>query len=370
MTSLVDTAAAERGKPKTTIEVAGTDLVFRTVPVPINKPSGGQIAAAAGFKPNDFATVLQQLGDHSLEDIGINEPAELADGARFIVVASDGTDKITIDGMAINWPAPVITGATIRKLGKVPADKALFLTKRDVPDKQIADDEWVKIDTKGIEHFESRAQIWKLNVQGVVLELSAPSISVGDAMREAGFDPGAPYHIFIKYQGQPKQEVNAAFTVDLTKPGIEKIRLVPREVNNGEASLTPRRDFHMLPVDERHLDALGMTWSTLIDQGRRWLVIEGFQLPEGYNVASVQLAVEVPSSYPASEIDMFYVSPALVLNSGRTIEQTQVTETIAARPFQRWSRHRGQQSPWMPGIDNLVTHLALIESALLKEVGE
>jgi Prokaryotic E2 family E/Multiubiquitin len=370
MTSLVDTIAADRGKPKTTVEVAGTELEFRPVSVPVAQPSGGQIAAAAGFKPNEYATVLQQLEDNSLEDIGINEPAELADGARFIVVASDGADKITIDGVAINWPVPVITGATIRKLGTIPADQAIFLTKANVPDKQVEDEEFVKIDTKGIEHFESRAQMWKLNVQGVVLKLSAPSISVGDAMREAGFDPGAPYHIFIKYQGKPKQEVNAAFTVDLTKPGIEKIRLVPREVNNGEASLTPRRDFRMLPVDERHLDALGMTWSTLIDQGRRWLVIEGFQLPAGYNVASVQMAVEVPGTYPASEIDMFYVSPALALTSGRVIEQTQVTETIATRPFQRWSRHRGQQSPWMPGVDNLVTHLALIESALLKEVGE
>ena len=42
--------------------------------------------------------------------------------------------------------------------------------------------------------------------------------------------------------------------------------------------------------------------------------------------------------------------------------------TIMGQEFQRWSRHRTGQNPWRPGIDNLHTHLSLVEEWLLREV--
>ena len=41
---------------------------------------------------------------------------------------------------------------------------------------------------------------------------------------------------------------------------------------------------------------------------------------------------------------------------------------IGGLSYQQWSRHRGQSSAWRPDTDNVVTHLALVESALAKEV--
>lgn len=82
------------------------------------------------------------------------------------------------------------------------------------------------------------------------------------------------------------------------------------------------------------------------------------------------LALEVPPTYPGAQIDMFYTNPPLALTSGRAIDCTQIAATIRGVAFNGWSRHRGPGSPWNPAMDNVSTHLALVESALLKEVGE
>jgi hypothetical protein len=45
-------------------------------------------------------------------------------------------------------------------------------------------------------------------------------------------------------------------------------------------------------------------------------------------------------------------------------------QPISGRSFQRWSRHRGQGSAWKSDSDNVITHLALVESSLRKEVAQ
>ncbi|MFK0693225.1 E2/UBC family protein [Mesorhizobium sp. IMUNJ 23033] len=37
-------------------------------------------------------------------------------------------------------------------------------------------------------------------------------------------------------------------------------------------------------------------------------------------------------------------------------------------PFQRWSRHRGATAPWRPMRDSVLTHLALVDASLHREV--
>jgi hypothetical protein len=154
----------------------------------------------------------------------------------------------------------------------------------------------------------------------------------------------------------------------LRAPGIEKIRLTPKDVSNGEAAQALRRDFPLLDVDERFLDEHFAQWETVLDNQRRWLLIFGYSVPAGYNQQQITLALEVPPTYPGAQIDMFYVFPGLALNSAHALECTQVQEAICGQSYQRWSRHRSAASQWRPESDNVVTHLALVESALAKEV--
>ncbi len=215
-------------------------------------------------------------------------------------------------------------------------------------------------------HHHHHDEAWKLNVQGVIIESRKPEIVVRQAIKEAGFNPDTPWIIVLKVAGEPKREVDLSFVIDLRHKGIEKLRLTPRQINNGETLRQRRVAFAMLPQDEALLDRLGFQWETLVDAGRRWLIIKNYALPRGYQVATATIGVEVPVSYPGAQLDMFYCHPPLVLPLGAAIPQTQQIEMVIGLPFQRWSRHR----QWDPARDTLATHLALVDESLHREVGQ
>jgi hypothetical protein len=206
--------------------------------------------------------------------------------------------------------------------------------------------------------------LWKLNVQGVMIESREPKITVRHAIKEAGFNPETPWIIVLKIAGEPKHEVDLSFVIDLRHTGIEKLRLTPRHINNGEMAAAPRMDFALLPGDEAHLARLGLAWDAVNDGGRRWLILRNYPLPAGYTVSTADIAIEIPVSYPGAQLDMFYCCPPLALASGAVIPQTQSQETITGRVYQRWSRHRD----WNAACDTLVTHLALLDESLSREV--
>ncbi len=153
----------------------------------------------------------------------------------------------------------------------------------------------------------TRKPHWEINVQGVQVISDAPSIVVREAITQAGFDPDKGWFVFLKVQGQPKREVALADPIDLRMPGIERLRLTPRNVDNGEAP-TPRRDFALLDADEDHLDRLGLRWETVLEGKRRWLLIHGYRMPSGYTVSNTELAIEVPPTYPQAALG-FYAYP-------------------------------------------------------------
>ena len=206
---------------------------------------------------------------------------------------------------------------------------------------------------------------WKLNVQGVLVNSKSSTIIVRDALSQAGFDPSHGWQIFLKIKNESKQEKSLSDVIDLTAPGIEKLRLTPTDVSNGEPI---KRDFELLDVDENYLNQANVPWETVILNAKRWLLIHDYKVPQGYSPDKVTLALDIPNTYPGAQIDMFYTFPTLVLESGRPLEATQVNINIADKSFNRWSRHRGGLSTWNPANDNVIMQLALVESALVKEV--
>lgn len=128
-----------------------------------------------------------------------------------------------------------------------------------------------------------------------------------------------------------------------------------------------RRDFDLPEEDEENLDARGLPWEAVNEGAFHWLLIHDFPVPHGYNVRAVTVAIQIPTNYPVAGLDMAYFSPALLREDGVPIPATDATITIQNRPFQRWSRHRTSENPWRPGIDNVATHLALVEEWLQQE---
>lgn len=331
--------------------------------------SGRQIRQAAGLTPASDH-VLIKINNGTGQSIGLDEPVDLSQDEPdcFVSFQTDRVYTFTLNERGFEWGADEISASDLRAFGNIPDEHELILdSKRDRP---IGDGDVVRLKAKGVERIISRQPAWKLNVQGVLLTLTTPVVVVKDALAQAGFDPSKGWIAILKRKGEAKLQVALTDTIDLTLPGIEKLRLTPAQINNGEAHTTLRREFALLEKDVAYLNERSLQWETFVEGGRRWLLLRNYVLPDGYNHSVVDIAIDVPPTYPRAEIDMFHCFPHLTLKSGCTIGETSGRTAIVGQTFQQWSRHLNGQTRWNPATDSVMTHLAVVETALLKEIGE
>lgn len=122
--------------------------------------------------------------------------------------------------------------------------------------------------------------------------------------------------------------------------------------------------YQLLPQDEEYLDAhYANRWRKLSEGvAKQGLMIESFPLPEAYRSEATSLMLLIPSGYPGTPIDMFYVHPPIAKRSGAAIPAL-AEEVHFGTAWQRWSRHY----EWKPGEDNLATHLEYVKNELEAE---
>lgn len=125
----------------------------------------------------------------------------------------------------------------------------------------------------------------------------------------------------------------------------------------------------LTPADTAFLTELGLPFSATEEGGWTVVVISGWPLPPGYSLTSVELLLRISAGYPDIPLDMWYFAPAVALAGGGEVPQTQVTEIILERPWQRWSRHL-DPGDWQPGVDNVQTYLARVRADLRQWVIE
>jgi len=333
-------------------------------------PTARQILAAAGLQPITEYVLLSWPEHGPTEELGLDETIPLPRNgavAEFLAMQADAVFYFMLNDERFAWAGPLTT-EDVRKVGRLPNTMEVWLERRDEPDMELKEGAVVDLLAPGVERIYSRRRKWKLDVHGVLIESLEPEIIVRDALLLAGIDPDQGWIIRLKVRGEPKREVGLADSIDLTKPGIERLQLISDTINNGEIACSVRRDFALLAKDETYLDARGLFWET-VDDGRRWLLIRDYPVPNGYLQASTCLAIEIPQNYPVAEIDMFYCSPPLVLASGAQIPQTEYRQVVNGIEFQRWSRHRNQ-GQWSPTRDSVLSHIGLVEESIARELGQ
>lgn len=354
-----------------TVLVADANLDFKEIQVEGTRPTGEQILIASVGSIFPDAVLLQLLPTGEQEGIRLQERPTLEVSNKFLVVRSDRSYYFTIDGVKLEWPHRLISGYAIRTLGRIGVERDIVLTRSADTQEIVTDSDLVDLDLPGTEVLNTKLRSWKLRVQAVTMDYTEYSVKVSDAIKRAGFDPTKAWHIFLIVEGQPKKEVTVDTIIDLRTPGIEKIRLMQRNVDNGDGlSAEAAGRFELLDSDTAYLDRLGLQWETILVEDRRWLLIYGYPLGERYVPAVVSLALDIPKDYPAAQIDMFYFAPAVSRMDGQPILSTQVRATIKGAEFQGWSRHRNGSSAWDAAVDNVATHLALVDSCLDREFGE
>lgn len=331
-------------------------------------PTGRQVLAAAGLRPDTEYALLLWPDTGPTREVSLEEVTPLPhEGSplQFIAIKADGIQYFVLDDQRFAWTGP-LTLEVIQKIGRLPGNLEVLLERRDQPDQVLVSGQELDLCQSGVEHLKTRKKIWKLDVQGELTEWNTPKVIVRDALIKAGIDPNQSWNIILKAHGQPPQQKELNDIIDLDQPGIERLWLRPKEVNNGEVSVVERRQFALLPKDEAFLNQSGYRWEA-VSEGHRWLLIYDYVLPAGYNVASCTIAVEIPASYPTAQIDMFFCDPHLQLVNGTAPDRTTHRQTITGKVFQRWSRHRPEGS-WSAAKDSVATHFGLVEESLCREV--
>lgn len=201
----------------------------------------------------------------------------------------------------------------------------------------------------------------KINGEQYVVEKS--SITGAEVLTLAGLVPPETYTLRVKKAGQRPEKIELNDVVDLRSPGIEKFKALPRDQTEGRAL---RHQFQLPKSDVRFLKDYGLPWETVVD-GSQWLMIYELLVPKGYNQPKVTAAIRIETGYPAAPLDMVYFNPALTRVDGHVIGATQYQQLIEGHNFQRWSRHRTIENPWISGKDSLGDHIILIEEWLSRE---
>lgn len=328
-------------------------------------PTAEQVISAAGLHPASEYGLIHLPESGPSREVGLNDVVEISNG-EFYAKPADSINYFILNDDRYAWFTDIDI-SLLRVLGKIDESCAIWLEGRGEVDKEISDKESIKLNGKGIERFYSKNKTWLLNVHGVLIESDSPSILVEDALVKAGIDITKEWYVILKVQGQPKEPVSLSDYIDLTRQGIERLRIKPKNINNGETQVNlAKHQFSLLPKDESYLNKSSFTWRTVVD-GKRWLIIDNYVLPQGYSSDKCSIAIEIPSTYPAAQLDMFYCFPSLSLTSKKVIPQTQVTQSISGNTYQRWSRHRPRGS-WNPHTDSVISQLGLVEESLLREV--
>lgn len=330
-------------------------------------PTGEQILAAARLRPAADYALLRWPESGPTNEVALHDTIKLPRSGpplAFFAIKSDGVSYFTLDEERYAWAGP-LDADTVRRVGRVDPSMELWFELTEQEDRLIQPGEVIDLDAPGVERLYTKRAIWHLRVNDEGTEWPQPRVLVRDALTAAGFDVSRPWTMKFKVQGQPVRAVNLDDELDLSQAGVERLRVAPSEVNNGDG-LDARREFSLLAADAGFLDRRGLHWQTVNSDGQ-WLIVSDYPLPLGYNAPTCTLAVLIPPSYPTAALDMFFCHPPLTIN-GSVPPQTEHHQAIDGRNFQRWSRHRGGASPWTPGVDNLTTHFALIDEALAREV--
>lgn len=151
--------------------------------------------------------------------------------------------------------------------------------------------------------------------------------------------------------------------VDFTAPGVERFVTLPRNQTDGDGEA--RRQFVLGANDTRFLDSTGLVWETIKESGEQLVIIRGRRVVDGYTPAKADIALVLPAGYPDTQIDMAYFCPPL--SCGRAVANLS-PRVIEGRTYQQWSRHRTPDGPWRAGLDDIASHLALVDYWLEREL--
>lgn len=202
---------------------------------------------------------------------------------------------------------------------------------------------------------------YKLNNSIYEIDIMCPTGTI--ILTHAGYDNPQDYDLILVKRGKD-EVISLDKTVCLSDPGVERFRARPKKVKDGytgsESSL-PIKDITYLN------NAFPKSWEFRRDGKHNLLYLKDFCLPEGFNIPKADMVIIIPDRYDSVPLDMAYFNPALSRADKKPIPRL-TPASLGGVQFQRWSRHRTSENPWIIGVDCVQTHIELINFFLRKEV--
>lgn len=206
------------------------------------------------------------------------------------------------------------------------------------------------------------AHRYRIKIHDQYQVLISPYTTGKDLIILSGKPNYKEYEIYAVYSNSSvPRKVGYDEDVDLTKQCLIRFVRQPKEQTEGRGS---RQQFVLPEGEAELLDNRGFDWETLIYGNQRWVLIYDYPVPPGYNVTSATVALKIDAGYPGAQIDMASFHPHLTRTDGKVIAAV-TPLSLDGKSFQQWSRHR-KAGEWQPGIDNITTHLLLVDNWLTK----
>jgi hypothetical protein len=350
------------------------------------KVTGREILEKAGKTPVDSFTLYQKFKDDDFKKIGLEDLVDLErEGLEKFVTKEPEVFNYTINGEPEMTDKKELTPDEILRLAGINHETHYLVQLLLDHDKEIyayCPHEPIRMECTGMK-FISAEWLAKVNIEeyGKVCKEVPPArlyeikIDKKDHLWKERFisaheiiklSERKPEHEFsaLKFTStQPKpQKLKADEKVDLWEKCLLRFVVQPKTQDDGSEM---RRQFKLPAHDEEFLESLGFPWETISD-GNFWLLIHGYPIPSGYNVDKADVALMIPAQYDAAQIDMAYFLPNLNKTSGKGINRV-TPRQIDGKIFQQWSRHR-KTNEWVPGVDNIATHLSLVDNWLTNDL--
>lgn len=330
-----------------------------------------QILQFAGVRQPSKYDVYAFANDGKLYRMSNQDTLDISEAGveRIVVFKTDRANRIIIDGERYDWGGKFISGYEIRQISNSPENLELWMQLQNKPDERLNASDIVNVQKSGIENFYFKQKTWLLKIRRDTFSFEQPCVLAKHALEMAGFDLSQKWDLVLS-TASGRREIDIMDKIDLSEEGIEKLRVKPRLINNGESNAEIVCGFSLLDRDEAFLRRHFKSWRTVEDGSKRWLIIDRYSLPNGFNHQEISLALDVPRNYPAEQIDMFYCYPCLVKADGQSIPLAHVKQDICGKSYQRWSRHRPHPNDWDCNIDCIETHLDLVDESIAREIGK
>ena len=210
-----------------------------------------------------------------------------------------------------------------------------------------------------------RARHYVIRVDKEKVTVDRPEITGAEILEKVKKTP-AQFKLYEHRRHHQPRLIQPDEVVRLHAHHIERFTTMPKDTTEGLGSVSLSQTFELPEAECRYLDRLGLTWECIREGGASLAHCPRVANTRGYNHRQVDLALMIPPLYPDAQIDMVYFKPFLARTDGRAIQN--LTECVIQRErWQRWSRHRTQQNPWRCGVDDVASHLALVDEWLRRE---